>query len=125
MVATQSGSVEILRFAQDDSSRDPASLQMADSMGKILEFGEDSRLKGYSARVTHAILPLERTFCSNCGRPWGWASKDSSEHIAAAEIVVFCEECFSVMNGDAPQSPFERIPENEMRTLGLVEENIR
>jgi hypothetical protein len=42
-------------------------------MGKILEIGEDSRLKGYTGRVTHAVLPLERTFCSNCGRPWGWA----------------------------------------------------
>ena len=94
-------------------------------MDRILEFGEDSRLKGYTAHVTHAILPLERTFCANCGRPWGWASKDSSEHIAAAEIVVFCGECFSALNDNAPQSPFERIPKNEMRTLGLLEENIR
>ncbi len=114
-------------------------------MGKILEFGEDSRLKGYAHRVTHAILPLERTFCANCGRPWGWASEDSSEHIAAAEIVVFCEECFEALNpgragvnGKAEAAPFEpacppprracagrRIPAREMKTLGLVEENIR
>jgi hypothetical protein len=92
-------------------------------MGRILEFGEDSRLKGYAHRVTHAILPLERTFCANCGRPWGWASEDSSEHIAAAEIVVFCEECFEALNGEA--APFERIPTSEMKSLGLVEENIR
>ena len=67
-------------------------------MGKILEFGEDSRLKGYAGRVTHAVLPLERAYCSNCGRPWGWASEESSGQIAAAEIVVFCEECFEALN---------------------------
>ena len=94
-------------------------------MGKILEFGEDSRLKGYARRMTHAILPLERTFCANCGRPWGWASEDSSDHIAAAEIVVFCEDCYTALNGDSEASPFERIPENEMRSLGLAEESIR
>jgi hypothetical protein len=63
-------------------------------LGNLLQLGDDSRLKGYTGRVTHAILPLERTYCTNCGRPWGWASEDSSEHIAAAEIVVFCEDCF-------------------------------
>jgi len=94
-------------------------------VGKILEFGEDSRLKGYARRVTHAILPLERTFCANCGRPWGWASEDSSQHLAAAEIVVFCEECFVALNRAPGDSTFARIPETEMRSLGLVEENIR
>ncbi|HEV1994015.1 MAG TPA: hypothetical protein VGR03_06785 [Candidatus Acidoferrum sp.] len=94
-------------------------------MGKILEFGDDSRLKGYSGRVTHAILPLERTFCTNCGRPWGWASEDSSKHIAAAEIVVFCGECFSALNAGNDNGPMQCIPANEMRSLGLVEENIR
>jgi len=101
-------------------------------MGRILELGEDSRLKGYAGRVTHAFLPLERTYCANCGRPWGWASEDSSEHIAAAEIVVFCEDCFEALNsGRAAMqnqnaaSPLQRVPENEMRSLGLVEENIR
>jgi predicted amidophosphoribosyltransferase len=94
-------------------------------VGKILEFGEDSRLKGYGGRITHALLPLERTFCANCGRPWGWASEDSSEHIAAAEIVVFCEECFEALNSNAVIAPYQRIPEIEMRSLGLVEEIIR
>ena len=94
-------------------------------MGKLLQFGEDSRLKGYAGHVTHAILPLERTFCANCGRPWGWASEDSSEHIAAAEIVVFCEDCFEALNAEPAGAPLRRIPENGMRSLGLVEENIR
>jgi len=93
-------------------------------MGKILEFGEDSRLKGHRGRVTHAILPLERTYCSNCGKPWGWASQDSSGQIAAAEIIVFCEECFEALNGNDNASPYERIPAGEMRALGLVEENL-
>jgi hypothetical protein len=107
-------------------------------MGKILEIGEDSRLKGYAGRVTHAVLPLERTYCSNCGRPWGWASEESSEQIAAAEIIVFCEECFESLNnkcapvsaGAIPCPPItvrcgERLSANEMNRLGLVEENIR
>ncbi len=94
-------------------------------MGKLLEFGEDSRLKGYGARVTHAVFPLERTFCANCGRPWGWASQDSSEQIAAAEIEVFCEDCFEALNANRGAAPRARIPENEMRSLGLMEENIR
>jgi hypothetical protein len=94
-------------------------------VGRLIEFGEDSRLKGYTGRVTHAILPLERTFCANCGRPWGWASEDSSEHIAAAEIVVFCEECFASLNRGPGAATFARIPETEMKSLGLVEENIR
>lgn len=101
-------------------------------MGNLLQFGEDSRLKGYTSRVTHAILPLERTYCTNCGRPWGWASEDSSEHIAAAEIVVFCEDCFEALNARAMstssqcrRAPLERIPQKEMKALGLVEENIQ
>ena len=94
-------------------------------MGKLLDYGEDSRLKGYAGRVTHAILPLERTYCANCGRPWGWASEDSSEHIAAAEIVVFCEECFLALNAGNDNAPMQCISASEMRSLGLMEENIR
>jgi len=92
---------------------------------KLLEFGEDSRLKGYAGRVTHAILPLERTYCASCGLPWGWASEDSSEHIAAAEIVVFCDECFAALNAKADAPRFQRIPDTEVISLGLVEEHIR
>lgn len=94
-------------------------------MGNILQFGEDSRLKGHHGRVTHAVLPLERTFCANCGRPWGWASEDSSEYIAAAEIVVFCEECFATLNTNHQAASLKRIPANEMCSLGLLEESIR
>lgn len=93
-------------------------------MSRILQFGEDSRLKGHSGRMTHAVLPLERTFCANCGRPWGWASQDSSEHIAAAEIVVFCEDCFAALNANRPAAPLERISVDAMKSLGLLEETI-
>ena len=91
-------------------------------MGKTLEFGEDSRLKGYSDRVTHAVLPLARTYCANCGRPWGWVSEESSEYIATAEIVVFCEECFATLNPAQLASPCRRIPESDLSRLGLVEQ---
>lgn len=94
-------------------------------LGNILLFGEDSRLKGHRGRLTHAVLPLERTFCANCGRPWGWASEDSSEHIAAAKIVVFCEDCFAALNANQPAAPLIPISEDEMKSLGLLEEQVR
>ena len=94
-------------------------------MGNTLQFGEDSRLKGHHGRVTHAVLSLERTFCANCGRPWGWTSEDSSKHIAAAEIVVLCEECFAGLNANQQTASFSRVPEAEMKSLGLLEEPIR
>jgi hypothetical protein len=94
-------------------------------VGRIVEFGEDSRLKGYANRVTHAVLPLTRTYCSNCGKPWGWASQESSGQIAAAEIVVFCEDCFEALNAQMQPAPFARIPDHEREALGLLEENIR
>ena len=53
----------------------------------------DSRLKGYTNRVTHPTLPLERTFCSHCGRPKGWVSVESYEFIKAAQIIVLCDDC--------------------------------
>ena len=94
-------------------------------MGSIFQFGEDSRLKGHRNCVTHTVLPLERTFCANCGRPWGWASEDSSQHIAAAEIVVFCEACFAALNASHQAATLERISADEMKSLGLLEEHIR
>ncbi|GAC1643255.1 MAG: hypothetical protein NVS9B14_24580 [Candidatus Acidiferrum sp.] len=85
--------------------------------------GEDSRLKGYAGRTTHAIFPLERTYCTNCGRPYGWASQESSEHIAAAEIVVFCEECFERLNAMG-ELPMRRVPAEELQRLGLRDEAV-
>ncbi len=59
---------------------------------------EDSRLKGYKAAVTHPTLPLERSFCTKCGAPYGWVSMESSYLISAAAVVVFCERCEAEMN---------------------------
>lgn len=54
---------------------------------------EDSRLKGYFGKVTHPTLPLERTYCSKCGAPFGWVTAESYEFISAGEVVVFCNAC--------------------------------
>ena len=59
---------------------------------------EDSRLKGFNHTVTHPTLPLERTYCTKCGKPYGWTSTESSAMIAAGEVVVFCEKCEADMN---------------------------
>jgi len=54
---------------------------------------EDSRLKGYFGKITHPVYPLERTFCTKCGAPFGWVSQESSKYIEAAEVVVLCNQC--------------------------------
>ncbi len=54
---------------------------------------EDSRLKGYAGKVTHPTLPLERTYCANCGKPYGWVSTESYAFIEVMEIIVICDEC--------------------------------
>jgi hypothetical protein len=84
--------------------------------------GADSRLQGFGGEVTHAALPYERTYCANCGRPWGWTSQDSSHYIAAAEIVVVCDDCFESLNG---KDLTRRIPETEIARLGLIDEPAR
>lgn len=53
----------------------------------------DSRLAGHRGRITHPTLPLERTFCANCGRPKGWVSFETGDTIRAEQIVVLCEDC--------------------------------
>jgi len=53
----------------------------------------DSRLKGYAGRVTHPTLPLERAYCTICGRPYGWVSMESYEHVAPEEVIVVCDGC--------------------------------
>jgi len=53
----------------------------------------DSRLKGYAARVTHPRFPLERAYCSIRGKPYGWVSMESYEHVAPEEVIVVCDAC--------------------------------
>ena len=81
--------------------------------------GADSRLAGFNREVTHTVLPYERTYCANCGKPWGWTTQDSSQYIAAAEIVVVCDECFESLNA---KEQSRRIPEAKAAKLGLVTE---
>lgn len=68
---------------------------------------EDSRLKKFTMGVTHPTLPLERTYCSNCGTPYGWVSTESSQYIEAAEVVVFCTRCDEEMNKKLGQIPLK------------------
>jgi hypothetical protein len=83
---------------------------------------QDSRLQGFNREVTHAVLPYERTYCANCGKPWGWTTEDSSQFIAAAEIVVVCDECFVSLNA---KEQTRAIPREQAATLGLIEESNR
>jgi hypothetical protein len=82
---------------------------------------DDSRLKGYNGKKTHPVLSLERTFCSECGKPWGWTSQESSQHIAAAEIIVYCDRCFEKLNKLAG-TPVEPIPASDLARLGLIDD---
>lgn len=59
----------------------------------------DSRLS--FTRVTHPTLPLERTFCVNCGKPKGWVSTESFDFISANQIIVICDDCESSL-GEVP-----------------------
>jgi len=54
---------------------------------------EDSRLKGFIRRETHPTLPLERTFCTLCGVPFGWVSVESYEFVKCGEVIVMCNAC--------------------------------
>ncbi len=79
----------------------------------------DSRLNGVRQEVTHSVLPYERTYCANCGKPWGWTTQDSSQFIAAAEIIVVCDECFESLN---KKEQARKIPDAGLARLGLMEE---
>jgi len=81
----------------------------------------DSRLNGSGVMITHSVLPYERTFCSECGKPWGWTTQDSSQFIAAAEVVVYCDVCFEKLNAQAG-TPLVPIPSEELKQLGLFED---
>lgn len=52
---------------------------------------DDSRLK--INKVTHPTMAMERTYCTNCGSPYGWVTQESAKYIACQEVIVFCERC--------------------------------
>jgi hypothetical protein len=84
-----------------------------------MKTGQDSRLQGFNGAQTHPVLPYERTFCANCGKPDGWTTHESSEFIAAAEITVVCNDCFESLNA---KEQARRVPEAVAQKLGLIEE---
>ena len=83
---------------------------------------EDSRLAGYFGQVTHPTMPLQRTFCSNCGKPYGWVNQDSSEMIALKQVVVYCNECEEMLNKKVGPIPFRVIGGVEVRDFSHLKE---
>jgi hypothetical protein len=71
----------------------------------------DSRLA--TTRITHPTLPLERTFCSFCGKPKGWVSQDSGDFIAAENVVVVCDACNEKFEAKLGKIPGEEAPVQE------------
>lgn len=81
---------------------------------------EDSRMAGHHGKVTHPTMPLERTYCVNCGRPWGWCGGEKPpDHIR-----VICDPCFDAMN-EAAQVPTIglEVPRAYLEMYGLIDEN--
>jgi len=74
-----------------------------EGMGRV----EDSRTK--ITKVTHPTMPMERTYCTNCGAPYGWVTQESSEYIAVGEVVVFCNKCDADMSTKLGPIPLECI----------------
>ena len=66
---------------------------------------DDSRTK--FIKVTHPTKQLERTYCTNCGAPYGWVSQESSEYIATQQVIVFCNKCDADMNEKLGPIPLE------------------
>lgn len=68
---------------------------------------EDSRLRGFTGNATHPTLPLERTYCTLCGKEFGWVSVESYEFIRAGEVIVFCNECEEAVRSKIGGVPLE------------------
>lgn len=78
---------------------------------------EDSRLKGYFGQITHPTLPMQRTYCTYCGKPYGWVNQESSEMIALKQVIVICNECEESLNKKVGPIPFRVIGGKETRDL--------
>ena len=76
--------------------------------------GEDSRLKGFGIQVTHPHMPLERTYCVNCGKPKGWVSTATMDFIRVQEVVVVCDDCAESLNGKFGAIPLREAPIQEV-----------
>lgn len=75
---------------------------------------DDSRLKGYNKVVTHPTLPLERTYCANCGKTKGWVTTESADFIKAANVLVYCDPCAERMNAKLGKIPLQEIQIQEV-----------
>ena len=84
----------------------------------------DSRLSGFFGQVTHPTLPLQRTYCFLCGKPWGYTSMDSGEHIAPSHIVVTCDDCdFKIIEKYGKDDfPLKEIPRELQDAFGITPE---
>lgn len=78
----------------------------------------DSRLKGHFGQVTHPTLPLQRTYCFLCGKPWGYSSTESSHHVAPQHILVTCDDCdFEMLARGAAA-----VPQSVLDAFGMIRE---
>jgi hypothetical protein len=84
----------------------------------------DSRLKGFFGQVSHPTLPLQRTYCFLCGKPWGYTSIESSQHVAPAHIVVTCDDCdLNIVEKYGKDGfPMDEIPRDLLDAFGIVPE---
>lgn len=84
--------------------------------GKKLFKDADSRLQGFFGQVTHPTLPMQRTYCAFCGKPFGYCSMESSKYDAPGHIVVTCNDCDEIMVrlGAKP------VPQHILDAFGLI-----
>ena len=75
----------------------------------------DSRLKVYNGTRTHPHLPLERTYCAQCGKPKGYVSFESFEFIRFNSILVLCDQCQYDLQVKYGHLPLQECPIEEFR----------
>ncbi len=80
-------------------------LKSADSRLQIIQVSDPSGLN-------------ERTFCICCGKPQGWVSKDSSQLVAPAHVVVTCDDCDMRLGA----LPLEKVPTDLLDAFGIIPE---
>jgi hypothetical protein len=78
----------------------------------------DSRLAGFFGQVTHATLPLQRTYCFLCGKPYGYSSMESSRFVKPAQVLVTCDDRDEIML----QRAALEVPAEFLDAYGMVPE---
>lgn len=67
---------------------------------KMIEQGlVDSRIKETNLVIpqTHSIYALEKVYCIYCGNVKGYVSQESSQYIAAQNIIAVCDKCHEAL----------------------------